>query len=113
MANRRSMNDALTLDPEKLAFIHGGKQAMNESGREPVKANAPDVPDILPETIQPVPKPPPVPTVRRGRKPKAATQGFEPSPDFSDMPFHEGYSAIWVPLTTRLTPATAEALRRA
>jgi hypothetical protein len=107
------MDDALKLDPEKLAFIHGGKQAMNESGREPVKAKAPEVPETLPETTQPEPESPPVPTVRRGRKPKSASLTLEPSHDFIDMSSFEGYPAIWVPLTTRLTPATAEALRRA
>ena len=77
------MNDALKLDPEKLAFIQGGKKAMNESGREPVKAKAPEVPETLPETTQPEPDSPPVPTVRRGRKPKAASLAIELSHDFS------------------------------
>ena len=112
MANRKSMNDALTLSPDKLAFIHGGKAA-NESGNEPVLAKVVEVPATSGEAGHPEPESPPVPAVRRGRKPRTASQEVELSRDFSDQPSFEGYQPIWVPLTTRLSPATAEGLRRA
>lgn len=113
MANRKSMNDALTLSPDKLAFIHGGGKPANESVSEPVLTKIAEVLATPDETRQPEPELPPVPAARRGRKPRTASQEVEPSADFNDRLSFEGYQAIWVPLTTRLSPATAEALRRA
>ena len=113
MANRKSMTDAWTLNPEKIAFIHGGAKGANESGSEPVATKVVEVPTALEETSRPVSESAPAPALRRGRKPKTASQRVEPSADFSVHPSFEGYQAVWVPLTTRLSPATAEGLRRA
>ena len=112
MANRKSMTDALTLNPEKLAFIHGGGKAASESASEPVGTKDVGALATLGET-SPDSESVPAPAVRRGRKPKTASQRVEPSADVSNHPSFEGYQAIWVPLTTRLSPATAESLRRA
>jgi hypothetical protein len=110
MANRKSMNDAITLNPEKLAFIHGKEKAIPEPSRDQVKTNAPAAPPAA--GVEAKVEEPSVPVVRRGRKPKASSQISEPLADLGDLHSKEGYQAIWVPLTTRLTPATAEALRR-
>jgi hypothetical protein len=111
MANRRSMSDAMALNSDKLAFIHSSGKANAEAGRAPSTAQA--VPAMPAETVRPEPASPGVPTVRRGRKPKAPTQTLEPSPAFNETISYEGYPPILVSLTTRLSPPTAEALRRA
>jgi hypothetical protein len=113
MVNRKSMNDALTLNPEKLAFIHDGGKATNQIRSELVLTKAIELPTASEETTQSRPESPSVPTARRGRKPRTASQGVESSADYSEHSSFERYQSIWVPLTTRLSPATAEGLRRA
>jgi hypothetical protein len=92
------MNQALTLTPEKIAFIHGAAspqeattvetipqleqlETLNQTTGAGSSVSVPASPDQLPD--------------RR------------PSPTYADVP------PVLVPLTTRLLPTTAEALRRA
>jgi hypothetical protein len=112
MANRKSMNDAMTLNPEKLAFIHGRDKASREPRKEQVKTNAPEIPELAATGAEPKVEEPSAPVVRRGRKPKAASRDLELSSEFNEPDSEDAYQAIWVPLTTRLSPATSEALRR-
>ena len=109
MVKRRSMADAFSSD--QMAFVRGG--ATNEAGRghEKPKAHEERVP--LAEAAQPEQETPRVATVRRGRKPKALTPVAQPAPAYEEMGSYEGYLPILVSLTTRLSPATAESLRRA
>jgi hypothetical protein len=109
MAKRRSMAEAF--DDQKLAFIHGN--AARESGRGPEKQDAPDEPASAVDTSDPEPAVPRAPAARRGRKPKSADLPFQTAQAYPDFSSFEGYGPLLVSLTTRLSPATAEALRRA
>lgn len=99
MVERRSMGDALALDPDKLAFIHADKTGVADGSS--AKARPTDK-ETAPSSVR---------IRRRGRKPKV-TQPEPPletmgSANSGDLP------PLLVSLTTRLSPATAEALRRA
>jgi len=103
------MNDAF--DEEKLAFINGG--AANQPGRGQEKRKAIEEPSSTPSTPDTEQASPSAPAVRRGRKPRSANQPFHAVHHQSDMTSFEGYMPLLVNLTTRLSPATADALRRA
>jgi hypothetical protein len=110
MSERRSMGDALALDPDKLAFIHADKTGA-ESGRMPEKVQ---VADRTPAKTRPASEetaPSHVRIRRRGRKPKVAQP--EPPLDTIGGAYSGDLPPLLVSLTTRLSPATAEALRRA
>lgn len=99
MADRRSISDALALTPDKLAFIHADKSVAAKPARkddpidepidEPVEAEVGEGTKL----VQPA---------RRTRRPRAA-EAQQPTL----LPH------LLVPLTTRLHPDTAQALRRA
>lgn len=115
MANRRSLNEALSISPEKMAFIHEGKTAAETAAVTPsapqpavsrlaISEESPtepqDSPPARPEKILPVGG-----RRRRGR-------GREEQIPAGD-PLLRGMANLLVPLTTRLQPTTAAALKRA
>ena len=112
MAERRSMDAAMALPENKIAFIHEGKTAA-QSGRgaenteaaEGLRAN------VRAPRTQPTAKGTRI--KRRGRRPKEVLA----EPSVSSAPMSEATSSFLPPLlvglTTRLSPATAESLRRA
>lgn len=108
MAERRSMTAAMTLTPEKLAFIQGQPS-------EPKQSDGPPAPSVSPKAAiestrkgpgkslaadAPRAAPPRKQTAARPKEPKTA----------DETPFIDH---LLVPLTTRLQPKTANALRRA
>jgi hypothetical protein len=104
------MGDALALDPDKLAFIHADK-----TGSEPGKVSdkiqvAGDASTKAPPTGGET-APSNVRVTRRGRKPKVAQP--DPALDTMGGAYSGALPPLLVSLTTRLSPATAEALRRA
>ena len=116
MANRRSLGDALALTPDKLAFIQGATAQAATVVAEPVIE--------VPDTMEPIVaaaeqqreegrEEPRVlrassrPHNRRSVRPKSDNR-----PTDSDMQML-GMANLLVPLTTRLQPSTAAALKRA
>ena len=112
MAERRSLGQALTLSPEKLAFIQGGTS--EPTGNAPpvqspvptIESSAVEVSDredrnghgIMPSEPDAVASKP----AQRKRKDSIIVQSE------SQIPV-----SVWVPITTRLQHRTAIALRRA
>jgi hypothetical protein len=106
------MGDALALNPDKLAFIHGEDPSSEESGRAekisiPAKSLAKAGPDVDAFAR------PGNPTGRRGRRPKITEPRADSVPDIQISAFSEELPPILVPFTSRLSPPVAEALRRA
>jgi hypothetical protein len=107
MAERRSL--AMSLTPEKMAFIHGAPVAPVASP-EPVRAAA-EVPVTSTE-------PPPAAAERSAEQEEPRTtrrrarRATRPSIQES-MQAYPGLANLLVPLTTRLQPSTAAALKRA
>jgi hypothetical protein len=112
MVERRSMGDALALDSEKLAFIHGDKAEV-ETGRGPEKIQAEGRLLERPKPAHEEPGPSGPHTPRRGRRPKTAPQEPLLAPEILGQTYAGDLPPLLVSLTTRLSPATAEALRRA
>jgi hypothetical protein len=112
MADRRSMGDALALSPDKLAFIHGEK-AVAEAGRGPDKVQAADRYLDKPEPAREESGPSSSPIRRRGRRPKVVPPEPRVALEVFDRTYSGDLPPLLVSLTTRLSPATAEALRRA
>jgi hypothetical protein len=108
MANRRSMSDAF--DTSKMAFIRG--EDPSRTSRGPEEAEEPQHPAI-PDAIHLEPAAPQRPQAKRGRKPKSAAEPVQAVSAYADLTSMDGYIPILVSMTTRLSPATAEALRRA
>jgi hypothetical protein len=108
MANRRTMAEAFNKDT--LAFIQG--EASSRAGRRLVEDEEPREPTNL-NTIASKPSAPQRLPAKRGRKPKSAAESVQPVSAYSDVTSMDGYIPILVSMTTRLSPATAEALRRA
>jgi len=110
MAERRSINDALALPPEKLAFIHGAQTAAKT---EPVITTRPaetssDNNEPQKSTADSGLEKKPVSKKRVGRRrPRSVEKITEPKQETGLI------GQLLVPLTTRLRPKTAEALRRA
>lgn len=120
MTQRRSLTDALELTPEKVAFINGSP------GDRTTPAVAPDSsPSIVPamEKVQEtVPAEGSNPTInialepaRRQRRPNSATAHSTATINKSPENHGAGMTLgnVLVPLTTRLRPETALALKRA
>src|SRR5215468_1115247 len=109
MGERRSMGDALALDTDKIAFIHGDKSEAEQSReKEPVaKGNQPDtMASKVPPASRAIQR-------RRGRPHKPPEPQAIASAEAPIGVFESEIRPLLVPLTTRLSPATAEALRRA
>jgi len=124
MAERRSLGAALSISPEKRAFIEGA--ALN------APANAAEVQKVAPKverTAAPVKEPEPVLVAeepielteeatpervgvgRSARRTRQRRQVRSEAP--TEMAAFPGLTNLLVPLTTRLQPATAAALKRA
>lgn len=115
---RKSMTDALALDPQKLSFIRSGDKSVeplvDTDGQETaIAASVPTFRNKSPQVVEkgigpgdahPMKDESGVSLRSRKSKPKTAHREFadmlgEPAP-------------VLVPLTTRITQATAESLRR-
>ncbi len=110
MPERRSLSNALELTPEKMAFIEGRAtgQPAPTSPRSPTRvASSPTVP--APSPAERHPEEPPddgaVPNQRPRRMSRPPRQVEDDSTPLVDH--------LLVPVTTRLHPRTANALRRA
>lgn len=118
MANRRSLGDALTMTPDKMAFIQGTPaQPAAEKPISIVTTPAPVSPSEEGEErgeeptesfTSPRSDAPSRPKSRRFRGRSSRTER-EPQ----DNSLLLGMANLLVPLTTRLQPATAAALKRA
>src|SRR5437870_9533781 len=109
MVERRSMGDAFALDPEKLAFIHGENVA-TETGRGPEKPRVPDRSPEAPESVRQESRRS-GPRIRRpGRRPKAASPAPIAEPQITEDEYSTELPPFRISMTTRLSPATSEAL---
>lgn len=107
MANaRRSIGDAMNLTPDKLAFIQGGAvlppDPKPSADLEPTKPNTPNpsTEELKADSLVEDPKP-------KRTRPTVKSRTTAASDDELHM------APILAPLTTRLHPETADALRRA
>ena len=106
MADRRSLGEAL-LTPDKLAFIQSGlpakvpaTQSVPKIAAEPEVSDEEETAEIPDETVK---------RTRSRSRGSRRSRAVEPS-DPSDL---LGLTNVLVPLTTRLRPKTAAALKRA
>lgn len=113
MANRRSLGEAMTLSPETKAFIQGAKV----SPAEPVVAKNLAVVEPEPDSIPPqvaVEEPTPSEPVRTPVRSQTRRIRERAGRETASIPISGfGQSQLMAPLTTRLQPATAAALKRA
>lgn len=105
MAERRAMGEAMAISPEKMAFIQGASGAAKIEPKsvrrqEPVPPVAVSAEEQTEESQEASPRP--------SRRRPAASERRKTSQE--DRPF---IGQILIPLTTRLQPDTANALRRA
>lgn len=104
MAPRRTLGNALEMTADKLAFIRQGPQLEGEEEREPLATSRREAPAATflevnqPRTVLPEPRP-------------AAFDNGNPALRGEVLPSLLG--EVLVPLTTRIRPLTANALRRA
>lgn len=105
MAERRGMGEALAISPEKAAFIEKGSFGTRN---EPTAVRRPEVATPVAIAAEVRPEEPPETSPRRPRRRPAVSERRTPSQE--DRPF---IGQILIPLTTRLQPDTANALRRA
>lgn len=106
MANRRSLTEVLDVPPQQRKFIQNGMAvgAASEPPSEEESASLPDEEEVT-EPAASVVNEQPQGRTRSKRPPKVtAAQGDE-------IPF--GFANLLVPVTTKLRPATAAALKRA
>ncbi len=112
MAERRSMGDAMSLTPEKLAFIHSGSTAKaSPAADKPQTAPAAKTVEVeLPAdaNMNSATEDSARPSTRSGRRLSRGRTGSHGVPNSDDV-----LSQLWMPLTTRLQHGTAVALRRA
>ena len=112
MVKRRSMGSALSLNPDTLAFIHGGPTGAKreaEHEKTPTAGHSPDQSEtskLESVSARPVIR-------RRGRRPKAPPPEPLVTPETASPSYPGDFPPLLVSLTTRLSPAIAEALRRA
>lgn len=121
MAERRAMGEAMALTPEKMAFIQGGLTPPKPAAKAAAIPARPAAP--VPREPEPQPEETLVgapvettPVARANASRPARNRRPTPSSERSrHEPLEEGgfYGQILVPLTTRLQPKTADALRRA
>lgn len=105
MAERRAMGEAMAISPEKMAFIQGGSGAA-KAEPAPVRRQEVVAPVHVSTEEQAVEPREASPRPSR-RRPAASERRKSPQ---EDRPF---IGQILIPLTTRLQPDTANALRRA
>lgn len=116
MVNRRSLGEALSLSPSKVAFIQGTPQAVESVATSvPGPAEVVDQPNSGEESERAEPEAPvsgrgDMPTRSPTRRTKSRTRADrETRPTSSGL----GMANLLAPLTTRLQPTTAAALKRA
>ena len=114
MVERRGMGQALALTPEKMAFIQGGAETIeppaalrHQADAEVGTGRQAPQPSVAPQAVASDETTVP-PRPRRSRA-SADTRTILDHPGESDG----FYGPLLVPLTTRLQPKTADALRRA
>lgn len=105
MAERRAMGEALAISPEKMAFIEKGSVGTKN---EPPPVRRPEVAIPVGVVAEVHTQESPEASPRRSRRRPAASE--RRSTPQEDRPF---IGQILIPLTTRLQPDTANALRRA
>ncbi len=114
MANRRTLGDAMTLSSDKLAFVQGTE------GKVAALAATPPKQEMAPSPLTVVPPEPGhelmveedetrAPT---GRSPSRSSRSKSRNEEIDDTILLR-MSRRWVPLTTKLQPRTAAALKRA
>jgi hypothetical protein len=112
MAERRSLSSALDLTPEKMAFIQGGGSASPKAAPKPrervVQAPEPLVVDERVEAIRLEADEEVEELPRESRPRRPARPRSRPAPEPTPITDY-----LLVPITTRLNPRTADALRRA
>lgn len=110
MANRRSLNEAIKLSDVQQQFISGGA----------VPAPEAVTPSLVPEPKEATP-------LAKSKEPAEEGSDEEPekqeapvinrrsrskTPSTTEDPLMKGFAKLWVPLTTKLKPKTAAALKR-
>ena len=108
MVERRSLNTALELSPDQMAFIKGGAPEA-EKLPSPVPSQATGYPPASdsPDNAEAAP----LPTGRSARRTRHRRHARDPVMETEGLPL--GIANLLVPLTTRLQPSTAVALKRA
>jgi hypothetical protein len=102
MTERRSLANAMQLTPDKMVFIRGQQTALSA--------------DVPTDTVPPPQRPDSTPRhaitkePRRPKRPQVRSQPRERKEDEAALTMID---VLLVPLTTRLQPKTANALRRA
>ena len=117
MANRRSLGDALALTPDKVAFIQGATAKAATVVAEPVveipvEAAEPVVAVAVQDVEEGREEPRVFRSSNRTQNRRASGRRTDNRPTESDMQML-GMANLLVPLTTRLQPSTAAALKRA
>ncbi len=107
MVNRRSLAEAMTMSPEKVAFIKGDTAAKVTS-----REVAPESTKPREETIE-VPEPAPAKEVREERKGRIVRRQERLRTVLHQPDANEILDRVLVSLTIRLPHRTAQALRRA
>lgn len=112
MAERRSLSSALDLTPEKMAFIQGSAGVAGKAAPKPrervVPAPEPAVVDERVEAIRLEADEEVEDLPRESRPRRPARPRSRPAPEPTPITDY-----LLVPITTRLNPRTADALRRA
>lgn len=112
MAERRSLSSALDLTPEKMAFIQGSAGVAAKAAPKPRERVAPaPEPAVVDEQVEAIrleadEEVEELPRESRPRRP--ARPRSRPAPEPTSITDY-----LLVPITTRLNPRTADALRRA
>ncbi len=103
MAERRTLGDALTMSPEKLAFIKGdgSQEALSRPKRDPVERTI----DLVSTSSNEAKEPEPLPARTRARRQSPRAEPAMPNAS-------EVLDDLLVPLTTRLPHRLVQSLRR-
>src|SRR5262245_31180552 len=113
-SERKSMSDALTLDSQKLAFIHEGEKNVAQQrkvGAASHRRNENDAGQGRGAMEQnDISKESPIDAFTDTGRMRRSKSKFAKA-DLGDLPIEQ--SPILVPLTTRITTTTADSLRRA
>lgn len=117
MAERRGLGAAMSMTPEKLAFIKGSMTTKELSDQSPAETPAEVTEAVTPESAEVSPsasRSAETPRARGSRPARSRDASIPRSHPRTELDEREGfYGPILVPLTTRLEPKTADALRRA
>ena len=116
MANRRSLGDALALTPDKVAFIQGATAKAATVVAEPVVEIPVKAEPVVAIEVQEVDEGREEPRIHRStsrtQNRRSSGRRTDNRPTESDIQML-GMANLLVPLTTRLQPSTAAALKRA